>query len=305
MSQDRIPGWVTRLQSGFYTVETEQGAVICRLRGRLKRGAWEGDFIAAGDRVMISLQSDGTGMVEEVLPRAKALVRLAPTPRGLYQQVLLANPDQMALVFACANPEPHLRMLDRFLVICEKQGIPPIIVANKVDLVGIDRAREIFSLYEPIGYPVIYTSTKTGLGVDTLHERLIGNLTGLAGPSGVGKTSLLNAIQPNLGLAVRSVSESTSKGRHTTLVRALFRLDGGGYVADLPGLRVLALWDTEPEELDGYFPEIRPLVMECRFSNCTHRSEPGCAVRAAAEQGRISPERYHSYLRLRYGEDEE
>ncbi len=305
MSQDRLPGWVTRLQSGFYTVETEQGAVICRLRGRLKKGAWEGDIVAAGDRVIVSPQPDGTGMIEEVLPRAKALVRMAPTPRGLYRQVLLANPDQMALVFACANPEPHLRMLDRFLVICEKQGIPPLIVANKVDLVGLDRAIETFSLYEPIGYPVIYTSTKTGLGIEALHERLTGRLTGLAGPSGVGKTSLLNAIQPHLGLAVREVSESTSKGRHTTMVRELFPLEGSGYLADLPGLRVLALWDTEPEELDGYFPEISPLVTQCRFSDCTHRGEPGCAVRAAAEQGSISPERYHSYLRLRFGDEDE
>ncbi len=305
MSQERLPGLVIRLQSGFYSVETEQGTVVCRLRGRLKKGTWEEDVVAAGDRVMISVQQDGTGMVEEVLPREKALIRMAPTPRGLYKQVLLANPDQMALVFASANPEPHLRMLDRFLVICEKQGIPALIVANKVDLVGLERAQEIFSLYEPIGYPVIYTSTKTGLGIDALHEHLSGKLTGLAGPSGVGKTSLLNAIQPHLGLDVREVSEATSKGRHTTLVRELFPLGEGGYIADLPGLRVLSLWDTEPEELDGYFPEIRPFVEQCYFSNCTHRTEPDCAVREAVEAGAISPERYHSYLRLRYGEDEE
>ncbi len=305
MSQERIPGWVTRLQSGFYSVKTDQGMIVCRLRGRLKKGAWAEDVVAAGDRVLISLQSDGTGMVEEVLPREKALIRLAPTPRGVYKQVLLANPDQMALVFASANPEPHLRMLDRFLVICEKQGIPPLIVANKVDLVGLDRAREIFSLYEPVGYPVIYTSTKTGLGIDELHERLTGKLTGLAGPSGVGKTSLLNAIQPHLGLDVREVSESTLKGRHTTIVRELFPLAGGGFVADLPGLRTLGLWDTEPEELDGYFPEIRLFVDQCRFNDCTHRNEPDCAVRAAVEASQISSERYQSYLRLRFGDEEE
>ncbi len=242
MSQERVPGLVTRLQSGFYSVETEQGTVVCRLRGRLKKGSWDEDVIAAGDRVMISLQQDGTGMVEEVLPREKALIRMAPTPRGLYKQVLLANPDQMALVFASANPEPHLRMLDRFLVICEKQGIPPLIVANKVDLVGLERAQEIFSLYEPIGYPVLYTSTKTGLGIDALHEHLRGKLTGLAGPSGVGKTSLLNAIQPHLGLEVREVSEFDLEGpAHHAGARAV--PTGGGRLPGRPAraARVVAV----------------------------------------------------------------
>lgn len=302
MNAALLPGWVARAQSGFYSVMTERGTVVSRLRGRLKKRSAREDILAVGDRVMLSLQADGSGAIEEVLPRSHALVRLAPTVRGEYKQVLLANPDQLALVFSCAEPAPRLPMLDRFLVICEKQGIPPLIVANKVDLVGLEEAQALFSIYPPIGYPLIYTSARSGLGIAALRERLSGKLTGLAGPSGVGKTSLLNAIQPHLGLEVREVSQATSKGRHTTIVREMFPLEGGGFVADLPGLRILALWDTEPEELDGYFPELRTLVPYCRFSDCTHQNEPDCAVRAAVEAGQVSAERYQSYLRLRFGE---
>jgi ribosome biogenesis GTPase / thiamine phosphate phosphatase len=215
---------------------------------------------------------------------------------------LVANLDQLVLVFACAYPEPHLRMLDRFLVIAEKQGIPAVIVANKVDLIGIKEARKIFSLYTQLGYPVIYTSAEDGTGMDKFSRVLKGKISALAGPSGVGKTSLLNTLQPHLGLEVRKISEFNERGRHTTVVRQMFPLEKGGYVADLPGLRSLALWDLEPEEIDGYFPELRPLVSSCQFNDCTHLDEPGCAVRAAAEAGKIHPERYESYLRLRFGE---
>jgi ribosome biogenesis GTPase / thiamine phosphate phosphatase len=303
MRPDTFPGTVTRLQSGFVTVRTDQGTFTCHLRGRLKRTKLRVDVLAIGDRVEISPQSDGSAMIEEIAPRQHSLVRLDPTPKGDYQQVILANPDQVLLVFACTNPEPHLRMLDRFLVICEKQGIPARIIANKVDLVGDERAHEIFRMYPPIGYPVLFTSAVWKLGVEELRDLLTGKTSGLAGPSGVGKSSLLNAIQPELGLAVREISQATDKGRHTTIVRQMYPLDLGGFVVDLPGLRVLSLWDTQPEELDGYFPELRDLVAYCKYNDCTHRSEAGCAVRSAVSEGRVFPERYESYLRLRYGDD--
>ena len=296
-------GLIIRSQSGFFTVQTGSGRLTCSLRGRLKQGPRTGDLAAVGDRVQVDRQTDGSGTIEGIEERRKALVRLDPRPQGIYQQVLLANPDQAVFVFACANPEPHLRMLDRFLVICEKQTIPAVIVANKVDLVGEAQAEKIFGVYPPIGYPVIYTSTKTGLGIRELRQQLEGKISALAGPSGVGKSSLLNAIQPGLGLAVREVSDFVGKGRHTTTVRELFPLEGGGYVADMPGMRSLALWDTEAEELDGYFPEIAPLVTLCQFNNCSHKSEPGCAVQAAVETGQVSAQRYDSYLRLRAGEE--
>lgn len=306
MSERQLSGWVTRMMSGFITVRTEEaGPVVCRLRGRLKKNRFEGDIVALGDHVTITLLPDGSGMIEEVEPRERELARMAPTPRGEYRQILLSNPDQVVMVFACANPEPRLRMLDRFLVICEKQGIPATIVANKVDLVGQDAAQQIFGLYPPLGYPVIYTSVAQRQGLDELHDLLVGKISGLAGPSGVGKSSLLNAIQPNLGLAVRAVSEATSKGRHTTVGREMFPLDEGGFVADLPGLKALALWDTEPEELDGYFPELRELVWQCQYNNCTHRVEPGCAVKQAVAEGRVHPSRYESYLRMRFGDEED
>ena len=303
MTKDERSGLVVRLQSGFYTVQSEQGTLVCKIRGRLKKGPKREAIVAVGDNVMFTTLSDGSGIIESVLPRHHVLERLAPTPRGDYNQILLANPDQVVLVFACAEPEPHLRMLDRFLVICEKQDIAPLIVANKIDLVGLEKARELFLVYESLDYTVIYTSVPKGYGVDEFREALQGQLSALAGPSGVGKTSLLNAVQPDLDLSVRDVSEATSKGRHTTVVRQIFKLDGGGYVADMPGLRSLALWDTEPEELDGYFPELRPLVAHCRFNDCTHLNEPGCAVREAVADGRVYPERYQSYLRLRFEEE--
>ncbi len=299
---DWVDGWVTRLQSGFYTVHTDSGPVVCGLRGRLKRNTVRADTLAVGDRVQITRLPEGTGVIESIAPRQRALVRKDPTPRGEYQQVLLSNPDRVVLVFACANPEPHTRMLDRFLVICEKQEIPVLIVANKVDLVGMERARALFGLYEPLGYPVIYTSVKQKLGLEEFRAALLGKVSGLAGPSGVGKSSLLNAIQPELGLAVREISEATSKGRHTTVVREMFALNGGGFVTDLPGLRALALWDIQPEELDGYFPDLRDLVSQCQYNDCSHQDDPGCAVRRAVEEGQIDPRRYESYLRLRAGE---
>ena len=192
-------------------------------------------------------------------------------------------------------------MLDRFLVIAEKQKIPPVIVANKIDLV--DDPKEIFGLYETIGYRVLYTSTKIGVGIEELKSILVGKISAFAGPSGAGKSSLLNAMQPGLGLAVNEISKAMDKGKHTTVTRQLFPLEGGGYIADTPGWKSLALWDTEPEEIDAYFPELRELVQYCQFSDCTHTHEPGCAVRRALQKGKIYPERYESYLRLRRGEE--
>lgn len=292
-----------RSQSGFLTVETDAGEYICRLRGRLKKEDTTGDIAAVGDRVTITTSEDGTGMIDEVHERHSVFSRIRSGIKQEFRQIILANPDQLVAVFACAHPEPHLRMLDRFLVIAEKQHIDALIVANKIDLVTMKQARDIFGLYETLGYPVLYTSAHTGEGVDTLRDHLQGKISAFAGPSGVGKSSLLNAVQPDLGLHVRAVSEATSKGKHTTQVRELFPLDVGGYVADTPGIRTLALWDTEPEELDAYFVEMRDLVSECKFSDCTHTHEPGCAVREAVSKGDITPQRYNSYLRLRF-EDE-
>lgn len=298
-------GLIIRSQSGFYAVATESGPRLCQLRGRLKRGPRLGDLLAVGDWVQISPLPDGQGMIEAVEERQRMLVRLAPTPRGEYQQIIIANPDQAVLVFSCARPEPRLGMLDRFLVICEKQSIPPLIVANKTDLMTSVQAQALFERYAALGYPLVYASARRGDGVEQLRQLLVGRLSVFAGPSGVGKSSLLNAIQPGLGIAVREVSQATEKGKHTTVVRQLFALQGGGYVADTPGLKALALWDIQPEELDGYFPELRHLVSGCQFSDCTHLHEPGCAVQQAVDLGQVHPERYASYARMRLGQMED
>jgi ribosome biogenesis GTPase / thiamine phosphate phosphatase len=301
VSESTQTGLIIKAQSGFFTVETGSGFVICQLRGKLKRGRAKGDIAAVGDRVQITLLTDGSGAIEEIEERKRAIVRLDPRPQGEYQQILLANPDQAVFVFACANPTPHLKMLDRYLVISEKQRVPAVVVANKIDLV--DDPRKLFGVYESIGYRVLYTSTKLNAGLDEFKEILMGKVSALGGPSGVGKSSLLNAIQPGLGLAVNEISTAMQKGKHTTVTRQMFPLVGGGYVADTPGWKSLALWDTEPEEIDAYFPELRDLVPHCQFSDCTHTHEPGCAVQAALKEGRIHQERYDSYLRLRSGKD--
>jgi ribosome biogenesis GTPase len=307
---EEIRGRVVKVQSGFYDVETSAGIIICQLRGRMKKGRKLGDIVAIGDWVMITIQEPGAGMIEEIEPRQSMLYRLAPTARGEYQQggeyqqIIIANPDLAVFVFSIKEPEPRLRMLDRFLVIAEKERIESLIVVNKIDLTGRSQARKLFLRYEKIGYSVLYTSVPKKKGLRELHKRLIGKTSVFAGPSGAGKSSILNAIQPGLGLAVKEVSEATSKGKHTTVSRKLLPLDKGGYVADTPGLKALDLWDITPEEVDGYFREISQALEFCRFSDCTHTHEPGCAVIEAIKSKKIHPERYRSYLRMREVEED-
>lgn len=307
-----IEGFVIKAQSGFFTVHTDRGQFVCQLRGRLKKRRLDTDLIALGDRVRISVIAGSEGAIELVHDRSRAFTRMAPHGGGRgsrrwdragylaeREQVIVANPDQVVLVVACADPEPRLRLIDRLLVGAEVQRVPALVCANKTDLVDRGWAVEMFGVYEQIGYPVYYTSAKTGLGVEALHQALRGKVSALLGPSGAGKTSLLNAIQPGLGLRVREVSRATQKGRHTTVVPELYPLDDDGWVADTPGVRALALFDVDPEELDAYFPSIAPFVSHCQFSDCTHEVEPGCAVIEAVEQGLVSEHRYESYLRLR------
>jgi ribosome biogenesis GTPase len=259
--------------------------------------------VALGDWVEVAPLGGDKGIIETVEARQRMLSRLAPSPRGEYQQILIANPDQAVFVFACQHPAPRYGMLDRFLVIAEKQSIPAVVVANKIDLVGMQAARELFGRYPPLGYPVFYTSAQTGAGMPDLRIQLAGKISIFAGPSGVGKSSLLNVLLPGLDLSAQEVSHATDKGRHTTVAREMYALEEGGFIADTPGLKALALWDIEPEELDGYFPELRSRVAQCDFNDCTHLHEPGCAVLAALARGEIHPRRYQSYISMRQGEE--
>jgi ribosome biogenesis GTPase len=294
-----LAGTILRARSGFYTVQTTQGLVECQLRGRIKRERRGTDLAVIGDRVSVSLLTDSTGAIEAVEPRQGRFSRRQPGPRGTWKEdVLVANLDQVLIVFACADPMPHPRQVDRFLVVAETNEIDAAIVVNKVDLCGIDKAREEFRPYQELGYAVHHVSARDGIGLDALRNRLRGRISVVTGPSGVGKSTLLNALQPGLRLGTGAVSEALHKGRHTTTVAELLPLTDGGYVADTPGLRELALWQTSASELEWAFPEFRPPLGGCAFNDCRHLDEPRCAIRAAVSSGQISPERHDSYRRM-------
>lgn len=303
MLRQEEAGLVVKTQSGFYWVQTETDLVTCQLRGTLKQANKKTELCVIGDRVIIERLPDGSGVIKQVLPRQRTLSRIEPSEyagtSAEREQVLIANCDQAVFVSAAANPAPNTRFLDRCLVAAEKAGIPSIVVLNKIDLDETGQVRALFASYERIGYPVLYVSAATGVGIEALREALIGKVSVFTGRSGVGKSSLLNAIQPGLGRAVGEVSAKLAKGKHTTNYAEMVPLIGGGYVADTPGIRGLGLWDIEPDELDGYFPEFVPLIPQCAFSDCTHINEPECAIRVAVERGEIAPHRYDSYLRLR------
>ncbi len=309
----QLSGLVVKAQSGFFTVETERGEIVCKIPKRMRykrrkqqktQDERESTIVTVGDRVVLSINEDGDSTIESVEPRHHVLSRARPAANGRQvlqdrEQVLVANPDQVIFVFSARDPEPSLRKLDRLLVIAEMNDLPAIICINKIDLVEREVMQTMLAPYEQIGYRVIFTSAVTNEGIETLVELLHNKISVFSGSSGVGKSSLLNVVQSGLGAAVGAVSEATTKGMHTTRHTTLFKLDGGGYLADTPGIRGVALFDVEPEELDAYFREIAPLVESCRFGDCTHRTEPGCAVQVAVENGEVSAERYDSYLRLR------
>ncbi|HEU5432864.1 MAG TPA: ribosome small subunit-dependent GTPase A, partial [Thermomicrobiales bacterium] len=307
------PGVVVRAYGKFFDVAPHDGGptLLSTVRGGLKRERRKTDLVAVGDRVLVTDLGQGEGQIERVEPRVRALGRLARLTDDV-EQVILANPDQALFLFAVREPEPHLRMLDRFLALAESGGIPALIGVNKIDLdrpgpaSGPSLAHDLFGAYEA-HYPVFYLSAVSGDGVPALRSALAGKITAVAGPSGVGKSSLLNVLDPAGARAVGALSDATGKGRHTTTATILRRIPGevDTYVADTPGIRSLALHGVTPERLDELFPEFRPYLGRCFYPDCTHLHEPGCAIRDAVEEGAIPRVRYESYAALRRGEAEE
>jgi ribosome biogenesis GTPase len=315
-------GVVMQGTGGVYQVRTDNGDLFdVSLRGRLKHDAGrEGKKdseretmrkvgrldgterplkLAVGDRVTIASDAGETSWaIDAIHPRRSKLARRAPGgARG--ERVVVANLDQVLVVFAAAKPEPHPRMLDRFLVIAEANGLAARVVINKCELSNERDIRARFKEFTDAGYPLHLTSVRTGAGLEALRAEVGGRNSALTGPSGVGKSSLMNTLFPGLDLRTAEISESVNKGRHTTVGAVLHALPGGGYVADTPGLREVGLWGIGLDDLGNCFPELRSLLNTCRFADCTHLVEPGCSVRDAVASGVVSRGRYESFIKLR------
>ncbi|MEZ4619660.1 MAG: ribosome small subunit-dependent GTPase A [Caldilineaceae bacterium] len=306
-------GIVIRARGHHYDVQTDptgdNRVRVCEVRGRLlaeqiaERS--KDTLVAVGDHVWVRPNGSEKGLIERIDERTSVLSRQRPGVNVLAEDVILANPDQALVVFAAADPEPHTRMLDRFLVVAEFNELPTVICVNKIDLVDMAAVRAVFGIYETIGYEVIYASAETGAGIDALRELLTDRITVITGPSGVGKSSLINLIDPRLNLQVGDLRDFQQKGKHTTRAAQLFRMPFGKqtYIADTPGISELGLYDIDPIDLQFYFIEMQAYLHDCRYSGCTHDHEPECAVRAAVERGEIDAERYESYVKLLHGEE--
>lgn len=290
-------GVVLHGTGGAWHVHRDDGEpVVASLPGRVKHAS--GIKLTVGDEVMLCREDEGTGWaIDQVMPRRSKLSRREPG-RARGERVIAANVDQVVVVFALRKPEPHVAMLDRFLVIAEANALASRVVVNKVDLAGEPEARALFGNYETLGYPLHITSCRTAHGLPELREQLSGRTSVVTGPSGVGKSSLLNALYPGLSLRVGEISASVNKGRHTTVGAFLHPLPGGGFVVDTPGLREVGLWGVPSREMGDCFPEIRSRRDECRFADCSHLSEPDCAVREALARGDITETRYASFVKL-------
>lgn len=311
-SEGLLRGIVVRARGHHYDVNilSQEGhgggeRRMCEVRGRLLQERGKDTLVAVGDYVWIVPVGKDRGQIERIEERESVLSRQHPGVAVPAEDVILANPDQVLVVFAIVDPEPHLRMLDRFLVIAEANELPAVICVNKLDLSSAENAEALFGLYTRIGYQVIYASTFTGEGIEALRDVLSDRVTVISGPSGVGKSSLLNAIEPGLNVQIGDISEVLSKGRHTTRAAQLYALPFGTdtFVADTPGIRELGLYEIDEQSLGFYFREFVPFIHDCHFPNCTHDHEPDCAIRQAVERGEIAPERYDSYLRLLHGEE--
>jgi ribosome biogenesis GTPase len=335
---ETLTGMVLNGAHGIYDVHTDNGVLRCTLRGKLKKSFAQSQAgsaparphprhekvapqprtrhtekretaaparLSVGDYVRLRQLDGCTGMIEEILPRQSEISRrdTGSHDKKVLQQTLLANLDQVALVFATTLPDPHFGMLDRYLAICESAGVYPIICLNKADLPHDAYVEQGAMLYTRLGYQVIWSSVITNQGIEELRILLKSHMTLFTGPSGVGKSSLVNAIEPGMAIKTGLISSATGKGRHTTTSSQLYPLTGGGWLADSAGIRALATWNIEPDDLATCFVEFRPNLGECLYSDCMHVDEEGCAILQAIQNGVIDEHRHKSYVRILLGEE--
>ncbi|MEE3259215.1 MAG: ribosome small subunit-dependent GTPase A [Candidatus Latescibacterota bacterium] len=291
-------GRVIRISGLQCLVEVGGDHWQCAIRGRLKAGVRKTNSpVVAGDWVDIATTAERTGIIEAVLPRTSKFSRGASGSRP-FEQILSANLDQLVVVVAARQPSPRTGFIDRAIVMAIKGNLQPVICINKVDLVSDSLAGDLAAPYAALDYQVFLTSATRGDEMDKFKRALQNRVSAVVGQSGVGKSTLLNAIEPALGLKTKEVMKRHDRGRHTTTAVHLFKLQQGGYVADTPGIKELRLWGIKRADLDRYYPEILPLLGQCQFGDCSHLHEPYCAIREAVASGQMAQSRYEAYIRI-------
>ena len=297
-----LRGLVIKNTGSWYLVKTDEGTYVeCKIKGNFRlKGIRSTNPVAVGDYVQIILNQEGTAFINEIEDRKNYIIRRSSN-LSKQSHILAANLDQCMLVVTVNYPETSTTFIDRFLASAEAYRVPVNIIFNKTDAYNEDELRYLdglIRLYTTIGYPCFKASAKTGEGVDTIKEELKGRITLFSGHSGVGKSTLINTILPELDIKTGKISAYHNKGMHTTTFSEMFPVPGNGYIIDTPGIKGFGTFDMEEEEIGHYFPEIFKVSANCRYNNCTHRHEPGCAVRDAVEQHYISESRYASYLNM-------
>lgn len=295
----RIEGIVVSSTGSWYEVTTERGTLSCRIRGRLRlKGIRSTNPVVVGDRVVVEPDGDSSAIVE-ILPRHNYVIRRASN-LSKESHIIAANVDRALLIVTLHSPSTPREFVDRFLVTCEAYKVPVTIVIGKADTLEGEyaaEAAEFEAIYRDAGYEIIRLSSTTGQGIETIRTMLKGRTTLVAGNSGVGKSTLVSAIDPSLDIRTGEISESHHKGKHTTTFSTMYPIEQG-YIIDTPGIKGFGLIDIESRELCRYFPEMMRLAPNCRFYNCTHTHEPGCAVVEAVEEGTVAMSRYESYLKI-------
>ena len=294
---------VVRATGSWYDVLPDGETVRCRIRGRLRlKGVRSTNPVVVGDEVACEADEGGDYVIADILPRRNYVIRRASN-LSKESHIIAANVDQALLMASLRSPETPTEFVDRFLVTCEAYKVPVTILLSKLDLQDAEAVAEFRAVYEGAGYRVLEVSVREGRGVEEVRELLAGRTTLVSGNSGVGKSTLIQAIDPSLDIRTGEISESHHKGRHTTTFSTMYPLAGGGAVIDTPGIKGFGLIDIDEAELWHYFPEMMRVAPACRFYNCTHTHEPGCAVTEAVKAGEIAWPRYESYLKIR-DEDE-